>query len=628
MTQTAAAAECAGLGARLPTVTELYRNNGESGSGDVGTANEVDALWTLITDLQGSAETVRLNDGGVTAFGPWSACHYRCIWPAAASASFDSSACHGPPGAECVNVRRFYNMDAWDRPALDMVAATHECNFVNGSIPMVEDWTDAIHSGALTGTWGNYLWGGDLMYTAGPSWLLHPIVQFDAPRAKHWAFDSTKNSFGGWKWPSDAVRFRCIGKRSVTEGVDPVSPACNGACFSIQGHAPQASGPAGRRSPIWADRANRPAANRAGAAQACSEAGGSLPTVLELQELIHAGLPFAAGEDVAWLWTSSPIYIGYYLNLLARRSTGADPRTWHAANPASVSWDLGDGYYAFRCVWHQTFQALPPSCGLDHEPSWDGTRFTCSPRADGDDSGNASGGGFHDRWGNAWDSDDRAATSLAEARESCALAGARLPTPTELYRVRQTELDAAPSPSVNYLWTTTPSYRLDFTVAERLSDGTVTDAADASGSLAFRCIWPASHGNVFGGGACNGDPGAAASPLDPCFRTGRHVSDRLDRPALYPASAAHECSFYGGFLTGLRSFEEIVHGGAPNGDFINYSWLAEPMFSSAKFYQGVARWSGTGTTGWYWNSQVTATAMLAGAESPNRYRCVFNDLLR
>ena len=144
----------------------------------------------------------------------------------------------------------------------------------------------------------------------------------------------------------------------------------------------------------------------------------------------------------------------------------------------------------------------------------------------------------------------------------------------------------------------------------------------------FRCIWPASRGNVFGGHACNGDPGTAGSPLDPCFRTGRHVTDRLDRPALYTASAAHECSFYGGFLTGLRAFDEIVRGGAPNGDLTTFSWLTEPVFAGRVFYQGLARWSGTGTTSWYWNDRIAGTASHDGGASPNRYRCVFNDLLR
>jgi len=194
--------------------------------------------------------------------------------------------------------------------------------------------------------------------------------------------------------------------------------------------------------------------------------------------------------------------------------------------------------------------------------------------------------------------------------------------------VRRTGLDPAPSPSGDFLWTHIPSYRLDHTVAELLSAGTVTDAADASGSLAFRCIWPASRGNVFGGSACNGDPGTAGNPLDPCFRAGHHVTDRLDRPALSAASAAHECTFYGGFLAGLRTFEEILHGGVPNGDAAGWSWLAEPAFTNRDFFQGVARWSGTGTTGWYWNDRVAGTASLAATGSPNRYRCVFNDLLR
>jgi hypothetical protein len=625
-THAAAAAECAEVGARLPTVTELFRNNIASGTGDVGTAYEVNPLWTLTTNYAGNAQTVRLTTGEVAAVARTSIGPFRCVWPGAASASFDESACYGPPGATCTNVRRFYNMDAWDRPALDMVAATHECNFVNGSIPMVEDWTDAIHSGALTGTWGNWLWAGDIMFAPSGTYLLHALVEFDAARSRYWAFDSNSNAFGSWQWPYATSRFRCIGKRSAAEGVDPVSPACNGSCFSVRGRAPEGSGPPGRRSPIWADGANRSASTRAAAAQTCSGLGGSLPTSMEFFELVHAGLPFQAAEEVAWLWTSSPIYNGNFQNLLVRRSNLTDPRTWHPVGTNTVLWDPGSASNAFRCVWHQSYQSSPATCGRDQEPSWNGAQFTCTARVAGDDSGSASGGGFHDLWGNAWDATDRAPASLAGAIDLCSLAGGRLPTPTEFHRIRTGGLDPAPAATAGPLWTAMPSYRIGFSATIRLSDGAVGDAVDASASLPFRCIWPTSRGNVFGGNACAGDPGTGGSPLDPCFRTGRQVSDSRDRSAIYAATAAEECRFYGGFLTGLRSFEEIVRGGATNGTSA-WNWLAEPMNASA-FYMGVARWTGTGATDWYWNNQVTNTGFLASTNSAAGFRCVFDDWLR
>jgi hypothetical protein len=629
-TWASANAECAALGGRLPTVTELVRNNATSGSGDVGTSADTSLLWTFITGANGNPQVVRLSDGGIGNAPPAATYPFRCVWPPPASAAFEGPNCFGPAGAECVTVRRFYNMDASDRPALDMVAAMHECSFVNGSIPMVEDWTDAIHGGALTGTWNNYLWAGDVMYATSAPYVLHGIVNFDAPRAANWTFDNQANLFASWNWPYATSRFRCIGKRSATEGTDPAPPACNGGCFTMGHRVPSPTAAPGRRSPIWADVSTRPAAPRAAAAQACAGLGGTLPTLMEVQELIHAGLPFTGAEDPLWLWTSSPIYHGNYQSVLVRRwSAGyTNPRIWQASGTGSVSWDPGNNAYPYRCVWHQSREAAPVTCGLDQSPTWDGTSFGCADRTAGTDGGNANGGAFQDKWGDAWDATERAANTWSGASTVCGALGGRLPTPTELYRVRAGVADPAPNATGNWLWTLTPGFSQGMVVVERLSDGVASQSCDnGCASFNYRCIWPASRGNVFGGNVCNGDPGTAGSPLDPCFRTGHHVTDRFDRVATYPASAATECSYYGGFVGSLRTFEELIHGGAPNGDFAAYNWLTDPMFAGA-FYSGLARWSGTGNFGWYWNNQLTGTAGLGGYGNLYRYRCVFNDLLR
>jgi hypothetical protein len=162
-----------------------------------------------------------------------------------------------------------------------------------------------------------------------------------------------------------------------------------------------------------------------------------------------------------------------------------------------------------------------------------------------------------------------------------------------------------------------------------LSDGGVSDACVGDGcpSNPFRCIWPASAGDVFGGNSCNGDPGIPGNPSDPCFHTGRYTTDQSDRAPLYAASAAQECAFYGGWLPGLRSFEQIVHAGAPNGDGTGTLWLMEAMYASY-FKLALARWTGIGVPGWTWDNQLTSTASLDFAHVPHPFRCVFEDILR
>jgi len=616
---------CAALGGRLPTVTELWRSNATTGTGNIGTVRDNSDLWTLIANYEGNYQTVRVSDGTVSAFTPTSTHNYRCVWPDHTSAAFDGDNCFGTAGASCVVVKRFYHMDAWDRPALDAVAASHECNYYNASIPLVADWTEAIHEGRLGGTGGNTLWAGGVMYYGGSSYILHALVQFSPERASFWAFDSYQNTFGSWNWPTAAARFRCIGKRSAAEGVDP-SPTCQGGCFSIVPSADRTNGRSGRRAPIWADSANRTATTRAGAAAQCEAVGGSLPNAQEFAELVHAGLPFdtSANEQSAYLWSATPVYRGNYQNLLLRRSTSADPATWYPGYSGTASWDAGNGTFGFRCVWHQTFAAAPVTCAADEVLNWDGAAFSCAARRDGNDGGHANGGAWADAWGNVWDSETRAAATEEGARRACEDARGRLPTATELYRIRTGGSNPAPNVTTAYLWTNLPSYRSAYRAEVRLSDGAVSDAGGASATAAFRCVWPTTIGTAFGGNACAALPTA---PGGSCFQSGHLLFDAANRVPIYAASAAEECRFYGGALADLRDTERLVHGGAPNGDWSRYSWVVEPMYSS--YYRlALFRWSGVGTADWYWNNQVTQTASLDYAHVAYPFRCVFGDVLR
>ncbi|HRE90615.1 MAG TPA: hypothetical protein PK095_15930 [Myxococcota bacterium] len=620
----AARTECESIGARLPTVTELFRNNATSGTGNLGTTANSNELWTLIQNLSLNRQTVRVSDGGINARGPTNNYNFRCVWPDRTSATFDGNYCYGPAGAECARVRRWYNMDHYNRPPLDMGAATQECAFYNASVPSIEDWTEAIHSGELTGNFSTWLWGNDVLGHTGAPHLLHPILKFDAARAKVWTY---QNTFGDWAWPTTAISFRCIGKRPGVGGVDPAVRECNGGCFALGQSNLQTPDKAGRRSQIWADSRNRTATNRATALAQCRTAGGTLPTAHEFGELVRAGMPFdnAASEHTAWLWTNSPIYYpSSYSNMLARRGTVAQ-FGWSIHHSNTMTWDnSGTVNYGFRCVWHQTQRGTPFTCEAGQDVNYDGTQYSCSDRVLGTSNGQALDGPWNDNWGNEWDFKNRPAATAAVAATTCSGLGGRLPTPTELYRVRSGGPNTIPFATAVYLWTNIPGYAVDTTATIRLTDGALSQTNSAGASaLEYRCIWPTSKGSVLGNYSCSGPTNAGQ---EPCFKAGRYTVDKQDRAFLYPSSAAEECRFYGGWLQSLRGFEELIHLGNPNGSNV-YSWLMEPMYAGA-YYQAMGRWSGAGAPAWYW-SNAASTTTLGGPEEANRtFRCAFHDILR
>jgi len=625
-----AQAACVALGGRLPTPTELWRHNAVTGTGRIATTQETSYLWTLIDSAYADEKvSVRLSDGDVGRTAVGSTLTYRCVWPPAGGEAFAGSSCHGPPGEACAPLRRVYNIDRWDRAPLDYAAASNECNFYNGSIPTLSEWTEAIHAGGLQGSY-EWLWTVGAHYYNSSSRLLGPTIRFHAASAEHFTYSGRSNGqLASWTWPYNEVRFRCIGKRSAAEGHDPADPACAGGCFAVRPNAERTLETLGRRAPIWADSEDRPAATRAEAAAVCAAAGGSLPNAMEFQELVHHGWP--AGSD-EYLWTSSAMYHGQYQTPLLRWQEGGRP-DWYPAYSATASWNRGTTPQPYRCVWHQTLLSEPHSCEPGEAPTWDGASFGCEPVADGDDAGAALAGGFSDPWGNRWDATVRPAQSYPAARTTCTQLGGRLPRATELWRVRGDSAAPLPEPAAEYIWTGLPSYRLDYATTMRETDGAVSDtcrAADCT-ARAVRCIWPASHTNVLGGRACTGPAADVDGARHTCLRVGRVTVDPDDRAPLFAAAAAHECTLQGGWLADLRTLEGLIHAGLPGGDWDHYSWIMEPGGSGGgtNFWLMGARWQDTGDATWWWNNQDTQTASGIWPDgTTTAYRCVTDDVLR
>ena len=329
-------AACRAGGGRLPTATELYRNNATTGTGNLCAARANNYLWTTITNRRERPVTVRLSDGALADATADSTRHFRCVWPDHRSAAFGGDACHGPPGRGCLSARRFYHLDREPRPAMDYVAASHECNFHNASLPTVADWTSMIHAGEAGPGDYMWLWAAGAMYHSSSPYFLMPVVRFDPLTAPAFSFTRTDggDDLGGWAWPhSSPQAFRCMGKRSPDQGVDP-SPECQGACFGLVGSAQQGLDRPGRRAPLWADSVDRPVVPYPVALADCERSGGTLPTINELAELLHAGLPNGTN---AWLWTSSPLYVSGNYRYALGRWTGDGPRAWYATSGAASS---------------------------------------------------------------------------------------------------------------------------------------------------------------------------------------------------------------------------------------------------------------------------------------------------
>lgn len=600
---------CEGLGGRLPTVTELHHNNANTGIGSIAGTEATSYLWTAIASHNsGQHVSVRLSDGNISYTADTSRLAFRCVWPDFESEAFDGDYCNGDPGAGCTTLDGWWNVDQFDRPPLTWTAAVNECNYYNASIPRTSEFARLVQSGWTNGS-NNWLWMGDAKYWYNNNWGL-AIGRWTGDGDDRWGWDN--GTHGALSTATSSRAFRCIGLRDEGFGVAPDAPACSGdECFTYET----------RRSRIWADSADRTAANFSAAAEVCRMAGARLPNIVDFTELVAHGW---TGGTNAWLWLADPAYrysgtYGYFTT----RWTGDGNPYWRP-DSSSMTVQNSTSSVAYRCVWTETYEDTPTACAADEVQVWDGDAFDCETSVDGDSDGEGNPGGLQlvDDWGNAWDLFARPTSSWADATATCESIGGRLPTPTEVYRVRANQEDndsIGDVSSTAYIWTLAPDPRTDQRVTIRVSDGGVSNSAESS-ALPYRCVWPSTETEVFTGRAC---AGPAESP---CFTAGRARLDQRDR-APVPLSAANwECSYFGGRLADADDFMRFTHAGAPNGTN-NWLWLNNPIYRYSNQYNyAIGRWTGTGTTGWQYQSGPFGT----DAPETNRYhfRCVYDDDLR
>ncbi len=583
-----AVATCESLGGRLPTATELWRNNATDGTGNLSDDTVGNFLWTNIRSyhVNPTRVAVALSDGYMTYFDETHQAKFRCIWPDEEGVGFDQARCHGPVGSACWSHARVWNVDVQDRIALDYTSASNECAFYGGSLPSAMEWAEMIHAG-IEQDEATWFWAADVISKIGN---IFPVsVRMDVNNRASWY------PGGGWVTDSDHTgrqSFRCIGLARPASFPE-ANPTCADGCLSFSA----------RRSSLVSDAVDRVALGLAAAVEDCRAVGGELPQVIEAAELLHEGWSFLGGGS---RWTSSLVWVPFlspvpYSLVFAPQGDGG---AWYPSGGLVAGIDpLTEQLY--RCVWRAPGLEVPV-CQANQVVQWNGAVYFCNSSLDGSSSGNANGVEIVDDWGNAWDGLERLPATFDSARQTCEDLGGRLPYASEIWAVRN-----RPDPGdgsdplfnphsfignttdTNLLWTlSTTASSANRALVQVSGGGSGQDAEGASHN--FRCIWASSRGEVLGEGNCYGPPDAA------CHRSDGMIADSYDRVALDVAGAIEECRHVGGGLPDFRQAMQLIHAGWPNGTG-QYNRLADVWYDD--FITGwrtsaLNYWSGVGQSTW------------------------------
>lgn len=587
---------CKDLGGRLPTVTELYRNNATL-TGDLGESYQGNYLWTLISSYSNNQKmVVRLSDGNRTSYAETSAYHFRCIWPRESSVGFNSDRCYGEPGTECFKHDYYYNIDRFDRAPLPFAAAVNECNFYGASLLLLDEYATAIHNGLPNGT-NDWNWVHDYDHS---NQLIG--IRWTGTGLPNWSY--LYSTYATELGTTGYYRFRCIGVEQNNFEYQQENPVCYGGCFENSQRA----------SKIKSDSEDRDAENYASAIETCRSLGGEIHNLREVTENIHAGWD---NGTYSWMWLSE----FYGVNTVLARWSGLG--TSHFNIDSTYATPLSS--YKVRCVWHQKKPELPLCPESDDVLVWDGTGFVCESAVTGSSAGQAYNSDEQiDPWGNAWDGVQRPGQFYAEAAKDCASMGGRLPTATELYRVNATTPIVAGSSigttgQTGSLWTNIQTYEVNKHIAMRISDGEtervfITEA-NTTYKRPYRCIWPAKKSDILTGINCNGVPGSG------CFETDRLIVDTHDRVDLDYTSAVNDCIASGGHIPDGGDYANLIHEGLENG---GNSWLWVSNAIHASNLQ-VIRWSGVGAATWPTSTDRSSNV----AHSTNtHFRCVYHKNLK
>lgn len=210
-----------------------------------------------------------------------------------------------------------------------------------------------------------------------------------------------------------------------------------------------------------------------------------------------------------------------------------------------------------------------------------------------------------DAIGNGWDSVSREPAPYAAAADACSAIGGRLPSVTELNRVRASTFSGIAYPSDDVASWSRTSVDIDLQATVRLSDGAI-ESRLIGDPQAYRCVCPAPAPPYFAESRCHG-PG-----FEPCFAVGKLNIDNVDRPPLPRGAAIAECAGeHASVLELAPALEAIQAGlvGAPDGVHIATGDRGYYNTSTAIAWRGAA-----------WVPDPTHISNLETV-TPARFRC-------
>ncbi|MFT7624087.1 MAG: hypothetical protein ACI9WU_003273 [Myxococcota bacterium] len=608
--------ECERIGGRLPTATELHRGRA-AGPWPLDGSLAGSPLWSATPAASAGARAIVDGGDGSTSTAAQSAVHpFRCVVPrkAPGAGGFRPESCNGPPEDPCSD-HGDSRSDALDRPALDWVGAAWECRDAGAALPTIGQAQELAqgsgqpHSaGAWTAPSGEWMWTAQAVTVPSTQEIALATWRVGISPSPEWTWAGDDAAVGlatgAWARSTDRRAFRCLGRAPAVEVLAPAPPT---GC--LVGECIEADGASGR---VTADATNwLYEVDEEMAFEVCRNLGGALPTLSQAAALFDAGWP----PPEAPIWTqevvlggSSDVRLGV---VVGPTSDGA----WHPDIGSATAVDP-DAVHGLRCIWAERRVAVNDPCPIGSVQQWSGNTLVCTPREVGtscpSDGGTclALGGEFRDHLTNAWDAVDRGALRFDQAKARCEELGARLPTASELVRIGPSSGIQCPSPgapSVDFLWTLVPDSLPEHRIAVRLSDGAVSSLPEPD-VVPYRCIWPASRGDLLDVTTCNGPQDYA------CQHMGLLRFDRVARPALPQPSAAWECAFDGGRLPTAREFAVMARGKLFSEPPI--SWLIEPLIGA----DGRPRYAVSGfIKAWSWGFAGN-TALELGDIHP--FRCV------
>lgn len=597
---------CNALGARLPSYTDITRSLNLFG---VPAGFVEPAIWTSTISPSGYYSTV-VSTLTTTDTAPATSLTFRCFWPATADFFFVNSNCYGPPTASCYNYL-VYDFDMSARPGLSYAEASYECNMKGGSFPTFVDFHQVV--GTISANYPNNgvnSYSSSIFFTGAV--FEYVLGALDGTPLWNQFTDTTVLASGS------ASAFACVGRQPSVPIYPPSTTSCNGPCFTIARTT---------KTPLFADSMIRAYDTVYNASMACNAAGGFLPSLGMVADLIHQGW---YTNNTLPIWTSSP----------SRMSTPYVHYLAVSGSPNYLYWDptvFGSdqspfNIVAYMCVFYSAFMPSSPFANCQtNSLQMDPTTFQiqCITKTNGNANGNAYGTVSTDSAGYTWDGQGRGTQTYSQAVATCEGVGARLPTLGEFYQYALIFTPSMPGDTVSTVYWTNENDPID-QQAMYISKGGITGIDQMTASYQVRCVWPPTpYGNTFGGHKCHGG----------CFQIGNYVVDAYDRPQATIEYASQECQFVGGRLPSFDEMTYLIRNGAPNGyypctSFVppictrsNGDWVVSSGGDPNVYWS--VRWVGTGDPTWIpihniggWSNNSTIKDTSLGTDV-NQFRCLF-----